>query len=119
MTKAEIVRALYTQVGGFTKKEAKQLVDLLFEVVTRRLAEGEPVSISGFGKFASRDKKSRPGRNPKTGDVIAIGERRVLTFRPSQLLKKALNMRTQYEEGASRMPGARRLASSTRFRHSA
>jgi integration host factor subunit alpha len=94
MTKAEIVQALYTRVGGFSKKESADIVDLVFEMLKETLGKGEKIKISGFGNFVLRDKRQRPGRNPQTGDPIKISERRVLTFKASQILKQALNPRT-------------------------
>lgn len=91
MTKAEIVQALYSQVGGFSKKESADIVDRVFEMMKETLARGEKIKISGFGNFVLRDKNSRPGRNPQTGDPITISERRILTFKTSDKLRKALN----------------------------
>jgi integration host factor subunit alpha len=91
MTKAEIVQALYDRVGGFSKKESADLVDLVFDMMKETLAKGEKIKVSGFGNFVLRDKRQRPGRNPQTGDPIKISERRVLTFKASQILKQALN----------------------------
>jgi integration host factor subunit alpha len=93
MTKAEIVQALYAKVGGFSKKESADIVDLVFEMLKETLGKGEKIKISGFGNFVLRDKRQRPGRNPQTGDPIKISERRVLTFKASQILKQALNPR--------------------------
>jgi len=93
MTKAEIVQALYTRVGGFSKKESVDLVDLVFETLKETLGRGEKIKISGFGNFVLRDKRERQGRNPQTGTPIVIAERRVLSFKPSQILKQALNPR--------------------------
>jgi|GEM_PF-184105 len=103
MTKAEIVQALYTKVGGFSKKESADIVDLVFEMMKETLGRGEKIKISGFGNFVLRDKRQRPGRNPQTGDPIKISERRVLTFKASQILKQALNAKA----GASSPPGPR------------
>src|SRR3982074_2472619 len=94
MTKAEIVQALYSKVGGFSRKESAELVDLVFEMMKDTLGRGEKIKISGFGNFVLRDKRQRPGRNPRTGDPIKISERRVLTFKASQILKQALNPRS-------------------------
>ena len=91
MTKAEIVQALYDRVGGFSKKEAADAVDLVFDLVKETLARAEKVKISGFGKFTLRDKRQRTGRNPQTGEPMPIRERRVLTFRVSEILKRTLN----------------------------
>jgi integration host factor subunit alpha len=102
MTKAEIVQALYSKVGGFSRKESAELVDLVFEMMKETLGKGEKIKISGFGNFVLRDKRQRPGRNPQTGQPIKISERRVLTFKASQILKQALNTRA----GGPGAPGA-------------
>src|SRR5215475_4128475 len=99
MTKAEIVQALYSKVGGFSRKESAELVDLVFEMMKETLGKGEKIKISGFGNFVLRDKRQRPGRNPQTGDPIKISERRVLTFKASQILKQALNPRNGARAG--------------------
>jgi integration host factor subunit alpha len=99
MTKAEIVQAVYTKLGGFSKKESSDLVDLVFETIKETLGRGEKIKISGFGNFVLRDKRQRQGRNPQTGDPIVITERRVLSFRASQLLKQALNDGTPAASG--------------------
>jgi integration host factor subunit alpha len=104
MTKAEIVQALYDRVGGFSKKESADLVDLVFDMMKDTLAKGEKIKVSGFGNFVLRDKRQRPGRNPQTGDPIKISERRVLTFKASQILKHALNAKTA--TGAASLTGA-------------
>jgi integration host factor subunit alpha len=101
MTKAEIVQALYTRVGGFSRKESAELVDLVFEMMKETLGKGEKIKISGFGNFVLRDKRQRPGRNPQTGDPIKISERRVLTFKASQILKQALNPKNGSSAGAT------------------
>ena len=91
MTKAEIVQALYTRVGGFSKKESADIVDLVFEMMKETLGRGEKIKISGFGNFVVRDKKDRMGRDPQRAVPILIPARRVLTFKPSQVLKNILN----------------------------
>lgn len=91
MTKADMVQALYSRLGGFSKKESADLVDLVFETMKETLGRGEKIKISGFGNFVLRDKRPRQGRNPQTGTPIMITERRVLSFKASQLLKHALN----------------------------
>jgi integration host factor subunit alpha len=90
MTKADIIEAVYEQIG-FSKKEAAEVVELVFETMKDTLADGEKIKISGFGNFVVRKKRARVGRNPQTGRVITISERRVLTFKPSQVLKDVLN----------------------------
>ncbi len=87
VTKADIVERVYKE-AGFSKKEAADLVDLVFKVIKDTLARGEKVKISGFGNFHLKDKEDRVGRNPQTGDAMMISARRVLTFKPSQILKE-------------------------------
>jgi integration host factor subunit alpha len=106
MTKAEIVQALYARVGGFSKKESADIVDLVFEMMKETLGRGEKIKISGFGNFVLRDKRQRPGRNPQTGDPIKISERRVLTFKASQILKQALNAKDAKNGSATATPTA-------------
>ena len=86
LTKAEIAEMLFDELG-LNKREAKELVDCFFEEIRDSLANGEQVKLSGFGNFDLRDKSQRPGRNPKTGEEAPIPPRRVLTFRPSHLMK--------------------------------
>lgn len=91
MTKAEIIDAVYEKVGGFSKKEAAEIVEAVFDTMKDVLTEGDKIKISGFGNFVVREKKERVGRNPQTGAPIPISARRVLTFKPSQVLKGVLN----------------------------
>ena len=86
LTKADIAERLSEELG-FNKREAKELVELFFEEIRLSLERNEQVKLSGFGNFDLRDKKQRPGRNPKTGEEIPITARRVVTFRPGQKLK--------------------------------
>ena len=90
VTKADIVEKVYEKIG-FSKKEASELVELVFNSLKDTLQNGEKVKISGFGNFVVRAKNERVGRNPQTGESIKISARRVLTFRPSQVLKAMLN----------------------------
>ena len=90
VTKADIVEKVYEKIG-FSKKEASELVELVFNTLKNQLQDGEKVKISGFGNFVVRGKNERIGRNPQTGEQIKISARRVLTFRPSQVLKAMLN----------------------------
>jgi integration host factor subunit alpha len=107
MTKADIVQAVYTKLGGFSKKEAADLVDQVFDSMKETLGRGEKIKISGFGNFVLRDKRQRQGRNPQTGEPIVITARRVLNFKASQLLKQALNesLGATWPEGST-PPGA-------------
>ena len=90
MTKADIVEKVYQKIG-FSKKESSELVELVFETMKLTLERSEKIKISGFGNFVVRQKKERIGRNPQTGSQITISARKVLTFRPSQVLKAMLN----------------------------
>jgi integration host factor subunit alpha len=90
MTKSDIVEAVYQNVG-FTKKRAAEVVNLILDTMKEALEDGEKVKISGFGNFEIREKDARKGRNPQTGAEITISERRVLSFKPSQVLKDRLN----------------------------
>jgi integration host factor subunit alpha len=86
LTKADFAEGLFDELG-LNKREAKDIVELFFEEIKSSLEQGQQVKISGFGKFELRDKNSRPGRNPKTGEEIPITARRVVTFRSGQKLK--------------------------------
>ena len=86
LTKADFAEKLFDELG-LNKREAKEMVELFFEEIKASLEIGEQVKVSGFGKFELRDKSSRPGRNPKTGEEIPITPRRVVTFRSGQKLK--------------------------------
>lgn len=86
LTKAEMAEKLYVELG-LSKREAKDMVELFFEEIRECLKDNEQVKLSGFGNFDLRDKRQRPGRNPKTGEEIPISARRVVTFRPGQKLK--------------------------------
>jgi len=85
------LQAVYEKVGGFSKKEAAEIVESVFNQIKETLERGEKIKISGFGNFIVREKKARIGRNPQTGEEITISARRVLTFKPSQVLKNVLN----------------------------
>jgi integration host factor subunit alpha len=103
MTKADIIEGVYEKVG-FSKKESAEIVELVFDTVKETLERGDKIKISGFGNFQVRQKKARVGRNPQTGKEIEISARRVLTFRPSQVLKSALNAGLNNGEGEGPEP---------------
>jgi len=90
VTKSELADALFERLG-LNKREAKEMVDAFFDEIRLALERGESVKLSGFGNFQLRDKPQRPGRNPKTGEEIAITARRVVTFHASQKLKAAVS----------------------------
>lgn len=87
LTKADIAEQLYEELG-LNKREAKEFVEIFFGEISDILIEGSDVKISGFGNFILRNKKARPGRNPKTGEDVEISSRRVVTFRAGQKLKE-------------------------------
>ncbi len=86
LTKAEMAERLFDDLG-LNKRESKEMVEGFYEEIRNSLASNKQVKLSGFGNFDLRDKKQRPGRNPKTGEEIPICARRVVTFRPGQKLK--------------------------------
>jgi integration host factor subunit alpha len=89
LTKAQLAELLFERVG-LNKREAKDVVDTFFSEVRDALIQGTEVKLSGFGSFQVRHKPPRPGRNPKTGEVIPIAARRVVTFHASQKLKDGI-----------------------------
>jgi len=90
MTKIDIIQELYENLN-FSKKDAARIVESVFDIMKDALARGEKIKISGFGNFIVKEKKPRRGRNPQTGEEIIISERKVLTFKSSQVLRKSLN----------------------------
>ena len=97
LTKAALADSLYQELG-LSKREAKEIVESFFEELRAALEAGESVKVSGFGKFDLRDKRQRPGRNPKTGVEIPISARRVVTFRPGQKLRARVEAYTGRRE---------------------
>ena len=91
LTKADLSEHL-NDVVGLNKREAKEMVELLFEELSHSLISGEPVRLSGFGNFELRDKAERPGRNPKTGEEVPVSARRVVTFRAGQKLRSQVEI---------------------------
>jgi len=90
LTKAHLADLLFEQIG-LNKRESKDMVEAFFELIANSLIEGTDVKISGFGNFQIRVKAPRPGRNPRTGEAIPIGERRVATFHASAKLKEQIH----------------------------
>ncbi len=86
LTKAELTDALTNRMG-LNQREAKEMVEAFFDEISTCLTAGNEVKLSGFGRFVVRDKPERPGRNPKTKVPVTISARRVVTFRPSGLLR--------------------------------
>jgi integration host factor subunit alpha len=89
LTKAQLAELLFEQIG-LNKRESKDMVDAFFELISQSLVEGQDVKISGFGNFQIRTKAARPGRNPRTGEPVAIEARRVVTFHASPKLKDSV-----------------------------
>ena len=86
LTKADLTEMLFDELG-LNKREAKEIVEMFYAEISQALENNDAVKLSGFGNFELRDKRSRPGRNPKTGEDVAISARRVVTFKPGQKLK--------------------------------
>ena len=90
MNKKDIIEAIHARVG-FSKRETGAIVDKALELLKTALAEGDSVMISAFGKFSVRERKTRKGRNPKTGETITLPARKVVTFKVSRVLKEQIN----------------------------
>jgi integration host factor subunit alpha len=94
LTKAGLVNRLYTS-KNLSKTESAQAVESLLKIIKDCLEAGENVLISGFGKFSVKDKRARRGRNPHTGEDLVLAPRRVVTFRPSGVLRQKINGKTK------------------------
>ena len=92
ITRAQLSEAVYREVG-LSRNESTELLEAVLRQVSDALARGESVKISSFGSFSVRHKEQRIGRNPKTGEEVPILPRKVLVFRPSQVLKSQINIR--------------------------
>ena len=90
MTKVDIFEKIQSGIG-LTKKESAEMVEAVFSIMKSTLESGENLKISGFGSFIVKQKADRRGRNPHTGETITIGARRILTFKPSGVLKDQIN----------------------------
>ncbi len=91
LTRMDLSEAVFREVG-LSRNDAAQMVESVLTHISDALAHGEQVKISSFGTFSVRDKTARVGRNPKTGEEVPIQPRRVLTFRPSHLMKDRVAM---------------------------
>jgi len=96
MTKADLVKIICEKMG-FALKESTEIVEWVFEIMKETLEGGEKIKISGFGNFNIRAKRPRKGRNPKSGEGIVISGRRVVTFKPGNVLRKALNRKSDLQ----------------------
>ena len=99
LTKAELADLLFEQLG-LNKREAKDMVERFFEEVRIALEAGESVKLSGFGNFQLREKPQRPGRNPKTGDAVALPGKHVPHFKPGKELRERVNGSTTVSDDA-------------------
>ncbi len=99
ITRAQLSEAVYQEVG-LSRNESADLLELVLNEISTALAKGDSVKISSFGSFSVRSKGQRVGRNPKTGEEVPILPRKVLVFRPSQLLKNRINDGLEDAEGA-------------------
>lgn len=90
VTRAQITEAVYQEVG-LSRNESADLLESVLSLISDSLGRGETVKISSFGSFSVRQKGQRIGRNPKTGEEVPILPRKVLVFRPSQVLKSRIN----------------------------
>ena len=90
LTRADITETLFQEIG-LTRKDSGEILDMILEEISDNLSQGNDVKLSSFGTFSLRDKKSRVGRNPKTGVEAEITSRRVISFKPSQSMRKAIN----------------------------
>lgn len=94
MTKSDITERIHTQIGdreGFTRRESVEMLETVLGIIKNTLEAGEKVKIASFGCFEVKQKTDRKGRNPQTGETITIKARRILTFKPSKLLREAIN----------------------------
>lgn len=90
MTKADLIEKIYLNTG-LSKKESSDIFEKVFDLIKSTLQEGETIKLAGFGKLVVKHKAARRGRNPQTGKEIEISSRKILTFKPSPVLKEAIN----------------------------
>ena len=98
LTKADLAKHLDDEIG-LTNRESKEIVELFFQYISDALVKGQQVKISGFGNFSVRDKDTRPGRNPRTGEEVPVSARRVVTFHSGQKLKARVEKHSTNHEG--------------------
>jgi len=90
ITRADVAEAIYEEIGLF-RQDSNDILDMILDEMTNELVKGNDVKLSSFGTFALRNKKARAGRNPKTGVEAVISPRRVISFKPSQTMRKIIN----------------------------
>ncbi|MBO6815218.1 MAG: integration host factor subunit alpha [Rhizobiaceae bacterium] len=89
ITRSDLSEAVYQKIG-LSRVESAELVETVLQLISDRIVDGEPVKLSSFGSFVVRSKNERIGRNPKTGEEVPITPRRVMVFKPSNILKQAV-----------------------------
>ncbi|MBR1605314.1 MAG: integration host factor subunit alpha [Alphaproteobacteria bacterium] len=90
VTRADVAETIYEEIG-LSRKDSNDILDMILDEITQELVRGNEVKLSSFGTFSLRDKKERTGRNPKTGVDAVITPRRVISFKPSQMMRKEIN----------------------------
>ena len=90
ITRADVAEAIYEEIG-LSRKDSNDILDMILDEMANELVKGNDVKLSSFGTFALRNKKARAGRNPKTGVEAVISPRRVISFKPSQTMRKIIN----------------------------
>lgn len=90
ITRADVAETIYEEIG-LSRKDSNDILDMIIDEVILELSKGNDVKLSSFGTFSLRDKKARSGRNPKTGVEALISSRRVISFKPSQTMRKTIN----------------------------
>ncbi len=90
VTRLDVAEAIYTEVG-LSRKDSNEILDMIVDEIVKELSSGNDVKLSSFGTFSLRDKNARTGRNPKTGVEAVISSRRVISFKPSQTMRKIIN----------------------------
>ena len=90
ITRLDVAEAIYTEIG-LSRKDSNEILDMIIDEIVKELSMGNDVKLSSFGTFSLRDKNARTGRNPKTGVEAVISSRRVISFKPSQTMRKTIN----------------------------
>ncbi len=90
ITRADVAETIYEEIG-LSRKDSNDILDMILDEIVKELSNGNDVKLSSFGTFSLRDKKERSGRNPKTGVEAVISSRRVISFKPSQTMRKIIN----------------------------
>ena len=91
ITRADVAETIYEEIG-LSRKDSNDILDMILDEIVNELSNGNDVKLSSFGTFSLRDKKARAGRNPKTGVEAEICSRRVISFKPSQTMRKIINV---------------------------